>query len=186
MNSRFLALPAELRIPIYTLVLDYPDLANSYEKARSKLDDAFKDRERPEVPLCTLSPDYTGAFVTPPILLLNRQITSEALPVLWAKTLHVPSPPPHAIYLQGNVDIAQFISDITLQKAQKVTLTVNPETHGYRDWRRMVENLLAVWGQEENSLKSLHVKIINGSASMANQKAEAVLAGVSSSALHLS
>ncbi|KAL6713250.1 hypothetical protein ACLMJK_009371 [Lecanora helva] len=174
MVPTFSSLPLEIRISIYVLAVDYPDLAISFEKASAKHSNAFKEYHHLR-PKCTMSPDYSGSFITPTILLLNRQITSEALPILRKKTLHIPSPPPFPRQLCKPLDIIQFVGEITLQRVCKVTLTVDFKTQYARGLNKMIENLVDVWSQE-NALQLIHIRVINGSMISEREEYRSVIA----------
>ena len=157
MTSSFLTLPLELRNIIYTYALDWPDLSAIFQKTNADYlitYEAFDKNKAP--PKCTISRDCSTPLVTPTILLLNRQITSEALVILQKKILTIPSPPPSPMQLARPTDITEFIGEAVLQNVRLVTLRLNFKDHSSRHWMKTVENLLDIWCQR-NNLQSLHI-----------------------------
>ncbi|KAH8808860.1 hypothetical protein F5884DRAFT_793605 [Xylogone sp. PMI_703] len=144
--SPFLALPREIRNMIYTHALTYPSFNRDYQSMRN-------------VPLPPLT--------TPTILLLNHQITSEALASLHRAPLVIDAAPPSSM---GNnlkwIEITDLISYRTLQAVPRVTLAMDLNFQPARkdrfdnalSWANTVEILLDIWGFKHR-LEELVVKV---------------------------
>lgn len=156
MSSLLLALPLEIRNAIYSHAICWPDLSALFQRAQAEYLETSEAFTTTKAPKCTISRDRSTKLVTPTILLLNRQITSEALLVLQKKILSIPTPPPSPIELAKPTDITEFIGEAVLQNVRLVTLRLNFKDCAPRDWMKTVENLLDIWCQR-NSLQSLHV-----------------------------
>ena len=154
--ASFLSLPLELRDDIYFRALAWPDLNPLFQKTQAENLNTLEAYRGTTVPKCTIVRDRSIELVTPSILLLNRQITSEARVVLQKKVLTISSPPPVPIQLAKPADITEFIGEGVLQTVRFVTLRLNFKDHEPRDWMKTVENLLDVWC-ERNDLQSLHI-----------------------------
>lgn len=122
--------------------------------------------------------------MTPTVLLLNRQITAEALPVLRAKTLVLDTPPPCTPSLARPMDITEFIGETTLQHVRRVLLRMDLTMEAHW-WAKTVETLLDVWCVK-NSLVQVTVDITNAyeedrnaiGEEMSRQKAAIVISKV--------
>lgn len=68
-------------------------------------------------------------LVTPSVLLLSRQIYFEAQELLGSKCLTIDCPPPKDIMSSKDPDITDFISELTIQKVQHVTLIMDFTEH---------------------------------------------------------
>lgn len=159
--SPFLALPLELRNSIYEYVLDWPDLCHSYR--RTQFDEILYEPEISKAsPLCVVPIPLVGEMRTPSLLLVNHQVTSEALVILHRKPLVLSETPPHVPQLAKPMDITEFISETTLQLVPRVVLQMDLSYNGglpdrARAWLKTVETLLDVWCIE-NSLELLEVR----------------------------
>ena len=106
----FLDLPVEIRLIIYHHSLNPSEYVSAYAK--------ITDQEPPygpsDGPSCSFPRPYVERS-TPSILLVNRQITSEALDVLYRKPLHLYGTP-GAWFAMRQVDITEFISEELLQR----------------------------------------------------------------------
>jgi hypothetical protein len=148
--SLFLALPPEVRNCIYDAGLEWPDLPG-LAKGISAKQSAIVDR-----PLCTIPRPHFGSMSTPPLLLLNRQITSEALEILYQKPFIMDSTPPYIPQLAKPMDITEFISESTLQNLRFVILKMNLNhkpnlmSGGAKGWLKTVEMLLDIWFVKNN------------------------------------
>lgn len=154
--SPLLALSSELRNIIYDYALSWPDLSVAFQEIEGSL----SPRQSVSGPLCSIpKPRFStfGELRTPTILLLNRQITSEALEILREKPLILTRPPPYVLQLAKPMDITEFIPEATLQKLRKVVLEMNFDTGDAQYWLKMVELLLDVWC-EETELESMVVR----------------------------
>lgn len=106
----FLDLPRELRDMIYADALDWSDISQQLARTLAEWTDKAK---KPPFPQRT----------TPTILLLNRQVTSEALPVLHAKPLTVLFPRDHSLQKQQQMpNILHLISRATLRHVSHLNL----------------------------------------------------------------
>lgn len=154
MAFNFLNLPPEIRLQIYPYLFNPSKYSSSYrritrlteqaeEEAKSHCEDDFQRRSIPDVSLPRIYLDRS----TPSILLVNRKITSEALPVLYSTTLTVSSTP--TTYLaMWQMDLAEFISETLLQRMRSVVLKLtSPEKY-------FVFELLEIWGVR-NELRRL-------------------------------
>ncbi|RFU32065.1 hypothetical protein B7463_g4265, partial [Scytalidium lignicola] len=158
--SPFLSLPFELRNLIYDNALSYPSFKKDYQKILNDttlIDSSGKGWRHLSRP----------ALFTPTILLLNHQITSEAINILHANPLIIDATPP------GNlgdnlkwIEITDFISYRTLQAVPSVILVMDlnfqPRSSTIIDnalaWSRTVEILLDIWSFR-NRLQKLIVKV---------------------------
>lgn len=156
---RFLELPYEIRHDIYRIALRYPDLTpvfNHYEQILHEFEAPF---ERPAetlyTPLCCVPVRQSPPMRTPSLLLVNRQITAEALPVLRDTVFALTRLPPRQMTLARPMDITDFIGEGTLRtiRYMELTLDLYGDSKGCR-W--MVELLLDVW-TTGHSLRKLTV-----------------------------
>jgi hypothetical protein len=159
--SPLLALPPEVRNCIYDAALGWPDLSN-LAKAVLSQPGATIDQARSEQPLCTI-PIPHCCRSTPSLLLLNRQITSEALEVLYRKALVLDSTPPFLQQLARPIDITQFISESTLQNLRFVVLKMDLDQRlsgavSARGLLKTIEMLLDIW-LVKNNLEQVHVQV---------------------------
>jgi hypothetical protein len=160
--SPLLALPPEVRDCIYDAALDWPDLSG-FAKAVPSQPDATIDHENSEQPLCTIPRPHFGSMSTPSLLLLNRQITSEALEVLYRKPLVLDSTPPYVQQFARPMDITEFIGESTLQNLRFVVLKMDLDQRlsgavGARSWLKTIEMLLDIWFLKSN-IEKVQVEI---------------------------
>ncbi|KAL4900863.1 hypothetical protein BDW74DRAFT_182448 [Aspergillus multicolor] len=150
----FLSLPPELRLQIYTHLLNPDTYVTGYKTITRLTDTAYDDaygqalsqssnrsngNARPQVPLATL-PRIHITRQTPSILLLNHQITSEALTVLYSIPLTLTATPTTYLSMR-QMDIAEFISETVLQRIKFAVLRLQqPE-------KTFVLALLDIWGR---------------------------------------
>ncbi|MCJ1262682.1 hypothetical protein MMC22_002552 [Lobaria immixta] len=125
-QSPFLKLPSEIRIRVYDYSCEWPDMRARFktiEEGRKataneeKINDAAADRNFDEM--------LAQKFVTPNILLLNRQITAEALDVIRKKRLVVELPIPQRTLRSEPPDISRFIPRAAFDAATLMTLRVS-------------------------------------------------------------
>ena len=148
----FLALSAELRNAVYEYAIDWPDLSIAFERIATDPGLAYDQDASKSLPLCTFPKPHFEEKTTPSLLLVNRQITAEALEILYVKPLILTSTPPYIPQLAKPMDICdEFISEATLQRLRfvvlKIDLKYKPEhlAGSARCWLKTVETLLDVW-----------------------------------------
>ncbi|RDW80711.1 hypothetical protein BP5796_05409 [Coleophoma crateriformis] len=138
-SSAFLALlPPELRNLVYDYALDWPQLSTLVVHMRQ--DEHSKISSAQQCPLPTLPASCSSSLAileTPTILLLNRQITQEALRVLRQKPLVLDSALPSA-----EMCITEYIGSTTLQHVRLMVLDIALSQSNATAWLRMVEALL--------------------------------------------
>lgn len=160
MTSSFLSLPLELREEIYYYAIDWPDLSTFFQKAQADNFNTSKILEAKPRLKDIIIQDHSIELVTPTILLLNRQITSEALPVLQRKISTPPSSPPAAIELVEVKDNTDIVVKRVPKIVRLVTLKPDSKDHKLSNLTKTVENMLDVWCQKNNE-QSLHLSIEN-------------------------
>lgn len=139
----FLDLPAEIRLMIYTHMIN----PNEYVKSYGKLGDQIESSPK-RGPLCAIPRSYVKRY-TPSVLLLNRQITAEALHVLYRTPLDLYGTP-STYFVMRQMDITEFISEHILQRIHYGVLRLD---HAHKHF---VLTLLDIWGAE-NRLERLDV-----------------------------
>lgn len=170
----FLALPYEIRLEIYTLALDYPDLKPVFEKFESQyIKEQQEQHEETKLPICALPTPHVPLQLktTPGILLCNRQIYWEARQVMHNKTLTLRRSPPHTVTLGGPMDITEFISEDTLHQVRRLELFMKlcDGPHGdISGWCKMMEVLLDVWSAETH-LEEISVNLYEPGVSRCQQ-----------------
>lgn len=161
--SRFLLLPTEIRLKIYYYALSWPHLGTLFARTLQRCQQAEHDHLSGGNPDTGFKPKSSIAIAsllpprheTPTCLLLNRQITAEALPCLYSQTLKIDVLPPYTQALGRPMEITSFLCETALQNVQKVELFPNlaDDTRG---WSKLVELLLDIWC-ERNDLQGLKV-----------------------------
>lgn len=141
----FLDLPGEIRVIIYAYLLNPNDYLSGYRQIENLIA-AHTDRSRG--PSCADPRLYVERY-TPSILLLNRQITSEALHVLHRIPLSLQGTPRTYLAMR-QMDITEFISEGLLQNIHHGILRLESAN------KHFVLPLLDIWGQK-NKLKRLDV-----------------------------
>ncbi|KAJ6129839.1 hypothetical protein N7512_002619 [Penicillium capsulatum] len=141
---RFVDLPAEIRLMIYRYSLKPNRYVRGYRRIM-----AYEPEYGPTGgPSCMYPRPYVERS-TPPILLLNKQITKEALEVLYRIPLDLhPTPSPY--FTMRQMDIAEFISEHLLQRMHYCSLYLPGANKNF------VLTILDIWGQG-NQLKRLDV-----------------------------
>ncbi|KAE9371527.1 hypothetical protein N431DRAFT_341644 [Stipitochalara longipes BDJ] len=173
--SLFLSLPPEVRDCIYNAGLDWPDISD-LAKTVSSQPDVTVIHEHSVHPLCTMPIPRCGSMSTPSLLLLNRQITSEALEVLYRKPLILDKPPPYMPQLGRPMDVPELISENTLQNLRFIVLRMDlDQKRSARDWLKVIEILIDIW-LVKNDLKKvqIHVQYTLRSENVGSTFAEAV------------
>jgi hypothetical protein len=104
-----------------------------------------------EQPLCTVPRPRYGPMSTPSLLLLNRQITSEALEVLYRKPLILDTTPPYIPQLGQPMGMPEIISETTLQNLRFVVLRMDlDQSQSARYWFKIIEVMLDIWFVKNN------------------------------------
>ncbi|CRL26172.1 unnamed protein product [Penicillium camemberti] len=140
--TSLLDLPSEIRLIIYTHLLNPNEYVKSYRKLRDQWSSVAGG------PLCTLPRPYVKRY-TPCILLLNKKITTEALHYLYRIPLNLYGTP-STYFVMRQMDITEFISEHYLQKIRVGILRLNHAN------KHFVLSLLDIWGAE-NRLERLDV-----------------------------
>jgi hypothetical protein len=166
-----LSLPADIRIIIYSYALTWPNLSDAFALTQKAQGIALKDYEHLSSPLCTI-PRTPVRTTTPTILLLNRQITAEALDVLYRTPLVIPKPPPYSYVASRYYDIFEFVPETLLQSAWRVELVLDAAADadvalrwdgGRKFWRAwascLASLLLETWIAKGHSLRSLVIRL---------------------------
>ncbi|KAK2759486.1 hypothetical protein FQN54_002965 [Arachnomyces sp. PD_36] len=136
----FLDFPPEIRLQIYTLLLDPNQYKSGYKQITQLMKESHDScTNTNRVPHVTFPRLYVTRY-TPSILLLNRQIATEALPVLYNAELTLTGTP-GAYFVMRQMDIAEFICETLLQRIRYVVLRLAyPE-------KFFVLTLLDIWGR---------------------------------------
>lgn len=192
----FLNLPRELRDEIYTLTLSYPNTDAVITKAHRQIGAHYAILVRTVSSDISLPQITYAPLKTPTLLLLNHQITSEALLILHRQTWKL-SVPAVSEYDQmqdaGKLDqIFKFISQGTIQTMRHVSLEIDFRSgQGFQTeaWWLTVRMLLNCWLLSDK-LQDLRVIISNPARCAENGDvthewwmAENVIIDVSSSSL---
>ncbi|KAF2808098.1 uncharacterized protein BDZ99DRAFT_522691 [Mytilinidion resinicola] len=154
--SRFLALPREIRDEIYYYALDWPNLNNVFKalEEQEKKTEEEHDKLHKSQPRCRI-PRPHPQLQTPGLLLVNRQLYTEAIDVLRQKPLIIPGPPPRCYATGFDYGITEVVGEETLQHAPHLTLEID---FLYWPWDHVLETLLDVWSVKQ-SLKMLVVRV---------------------------
>ncbi|KAE8378276.1 hypothetical protein BDV26DRAFT_292373 [Aspergillus bertholletiae] len=147
----FLDLPVEIRRMIYPYCMDPNEYKKGYDIIKRSCNILAEERDgqsSASSPDC-LQPRIYITRTTPTILLLNRQITAEALEILYKIPLELHGTP-STHFTMRQMDIAEFICEQLLQRIQYATLWLN-QPH-----KNFVLILLDIWGAD-NRLKRLDV-----------------------------
>ncbi|KAJ6119525.1 hypothetical protein N7523_003805 [Penicillium sp. IBT 18751x] len=141
----FLDLPGEIRLIIYAYSLDPNEYVSGYRKIEDLL---AAETDRTRGPMCTYARPHVERY-TPSILLINRQITMEALHVLYRIPLNLYGTP-NTYFTMRQMDITEFISEHLLQQIHHGVLRLDSASKNF------VLPLLDIWC-ESNCLESLDV-----------------------------
>lgn len=141
----FLDLPGEIRALIYSYSLDPNEYVKGYRQVEDQLA-AHTDRSRG--PSCTY-PYLHVKLYTPSILLVNRQITKEALHSLRKIPLNLEAPP-NTTFPMCQIDITEFLCENLLRQIHYGVLRLDFAN------KEFVLRILNIWN-EKNSLRRLDV-----------------------------
>lgn len=141
----FLDLPGEIRLIIYAHSLNPNEYVSGYRQIENLL---AAETDRTRGPVCTYPRPHMKRY-TPPILLLNKRITMEALDVLYRIPLTLYGTP-NTYSTMRQMDITEFISEHLLQHIRYGVLRLDSAS------KHFVLPLLDIWGAG-NSLERLDV-----------------------------
>ncbi|KAI1435662.1 hypothetical protein GGR50DRAFT_693896 [Xylaria sp. CBS 124048] len=148
--------PPEIRNAIYKYTAVYPRARKLFDAYYSQYN-RFKIRNPDGKPS-----DFAIKFYTPNILLLNKQITREAMTVLRSGPLVIDRVPPWIMGHRSPLPFTDFMSECTLQSLQfvEIKLSLGDGRGGTSGgvWLQILEPFLRVWS-EKNSLVRLKVMI---------------------------
>lgn len=149
----FLDLPPEIRLKIYAYLLNPNDYVKGYRKIATASSLSSIPTRPPSAgylspPLCDTPRQYVDRH-TPSILLLSKQITSEALHILYRIPLTLYGTP-QTYFAMRQMDIAEFICEQLLQRIEYAILRLIVPHKSF------VLSLLDIWGAD-NRLKRLDV-----------------------------
>jgi len=170
----FLSLPFELRVLIYSYGHKWPDIRYLWKDQNSWIlyqrEKLYKQSKTPDshsatrsrLPRCQ-TPVFKVKYSTPTILLLNRQISDEAIEVIYNTPLYLKTPSsgldiPRRYRI---LDITKFFSRGTLQKLRRVhldmKLTIDLKARGFScvaGWPGIIHGLVDAW-EERNRLERI-------------------------------
>ncbi|EME86118.1 uncharacterized protein MYCFIDRAFT_214119 [Pseudocercospora fijiensis CIRAD86] len=149
----FMSLPLELRDMIYEHTMDISEISKPL--TRGLIDYPHKTKDFPFPPL-----------TTPNVLLLNKQISEEAIKVLRKKPVHITFTSKHNISDQAKLpSILAFVSRGSLKQVKTITITMESWEWVYNLENRLI-NILAASKHLQNfhfnfhdSLKSSFTKL---------------------------
>ena len=141
----FLDLPGEIRAIIYSYSLNPNEYVSGYREVEDQLA-AHTDRSRG--PSCTY-PYLHVKLYTPSILLVNRQISNEALYTLHKIPLNLEAPP-STTFPMCQIDITEFVGKPLLQQIHYAVLRLDFAN------KEFVLRILSIW-TEKNNLRRLDV-----------------------------
>lgn len=109
-----------------------------------------------------MPPEKKKKWSTPSILLVDKQISAEALDILYAKPLIFDSKAPSKPWSTAVKDIRTYISKKTLQRLRfaivKINLNCTEDKFGAASWwMKNVNILLKVW-YEKNKMEQLTIR----------------------------
>ncbi|KAL3456512.1 hypothetical protein BJX64DRAFT_293988 [Aspergillus heterothallicus] len=115
-----LALPPEIRLQIYPYLLNPNTYTTAYTRITQLTSQAYAEAHSKhtlaKIPSATLPRFYVTRH-TPPILLVNRQISREALAVLYETELELRGTPA-TYFVFRQMDVAEFICETLLQRVE--------------------------------------------------------------------
>ncbi|KAJ9136444.1 hypothetical protein NKR23_g9846 [Pleurostoma richardsiae] len=157
----WLDLPSEIRNIIYEYSLDYPDSCTLYSGYNNAILAYHQRRLTPGTDSPEPFPTFSGCLSTPTILLLNRRITSECLPILRCRTLVIDRLPPWVPGQPAPMLVSDFIGRRTLQAARRIDLRLSLGQGGGGSghvWFRILDDLARIL-EERNAFVELRVLV---------------------------
>ncbi|XDG09431.1 hypothetical protein ABKA04_009046 [Annulohypoxylon sp. FPYF3050] len=157
-HSFLTSFPPEIRNIIYQYAVDYPScrrLYDSYYAQRDKREKAIRSR--------SANPKHSRhpyALKTPTILLLCKQITQEALSLLYLQPFVIDRIPPWVMGNPSPLSLLNFIGKRTLQNLRfvqiKIPLGENAYVRSGKVWLEVLHDVLNAWS-ESHSLVRLQI-----------------------------
>lgn len=145
-NSAFLRLPLELRQYVYRYAVDLDDVSRTIEKFNSGMVDS------------------EDAYIlhTPSLLLINRQVCSEAQEVFQRQqVLHLRTGIQRQTCIRWH--ITHFLSRVVLCSLQNVQLSYNIPPYGEKchlqSFSNTVRGMVRIWKEYGHALKHLNIEI---------------------------
>ncbi|KAI0889061.1 uncharacterized protein GGS22DRAFT_153035 [Annulohypoxylon maeteangense] len=153
--------PPEIRNVIYQYAIDYPSCRNLYDYYYDQREKAISKIElRPRSTNPRLSHSSKFILRTPTILLLCKQITREALSLLYLQPFVIDRIPPWIMGHPAPLSLLNFISQSTLQNLRfvqiKIPLGENAYVRSGKVWLEFLHDVLNAWS-ERNSLIRLQI-----------------------------
>lgn len=141
----FLDLPGEIRLIVYAHLLDPNEYVGGYRQIENLL---AAETDRTRGPVCVYPRPHVECH-TPPILLLNKLITMEALDALYKIPVTLYSTP-SSCFSVYTVEITELISEHLLQRIRHAILRLDNAS------KHLVLPLLDIWSAA-NNLEKLDV-----------------------------
>ncbi|KAI2473004.1 hypothetical protein F4781DRAFT_258078 [Annulohypoxylon bovei var. microspora] len=153
--------PPEIRNMIYQYAIDYPSCRSLYDYYYDQREKAISKIELRPRSLNTKVSRYSKFTLrTPTILLLCKQITREALSLLYLQPFIIDRIPPWIMGNPSPLSLVNFISRSTLQNIRfvqiKIPLGENTDFRSGKVWLELLHDVLNAWS-ERNSLVRLQI-----------------------------
>lgn len=154
-------LPPEIRNIIYHYAINYPTCRSLYDYYYDQKEKAIAKIElRPRSINTRVARHSKVALRTPTILLLCKQITREALSILYLQPFVIDRIPPWIMGNPSPLSLIDFISRPTFQNLRfvqiKIPLGENNEFRSGQVWLQLLDDVLDAWS-ERNSLLRLQI-----------------------------
>lgn len=150
-QSPFLRLPGEIRKRIYGYAFDWPDIMGRIETIKEAIPSIQDDEDADD--------NYNfllyQPFITPTILLLNRQINTEAMAVILATPMTIPLSLPSRTSWSEIPDLTFFVPQTALDAVQIVKVVIDQEESGRwrvsrNVWKQVLKHLAGMWYYKTN------------------------------------
>ncbi|KAI1095751.1 hypothetical protein F5B19DRAFT_265475 [Rostrohypoxylon terebratum] len=146
--------PPEIRNIIYSYAIDYPSCRRLYDSYYDQREKATRSRS-------TNSKHSHSPFLrTPTILLLCKQITREALSLLYLQPFIIDRIPPWVMGDPSPLSLLNFIGKRTLQNLRfvqiKIPLGENAYVRSGKVWLEVLQDVINAWS-EKHSLVRLQI-----------------------------